>query len=247
MAMGHAMAMGHPMVAAPHGIVGAPHAIARSGAPVIRVSGGTRVGTVPRGTSPRVRPSAPGPARVTLRPRSTSPGTSSTAFNRPFEQDEFLDAPGLGFDEVHNRAVHPNREHRQNNDFGFFFPFFDGGFFLPSAPFVDETGGEAPPPEEVAAEEAPEPPHARTHYREQYEPPPPAASRAPEPPVKTEEYVFVRRDGTLFFAVAYTWDNGTLRYITSEGVRRSVTRDSIDLDATQQFNEQRGMAFHFPA
>jgi hypothetical protein len=238
MAMGHGMAMGHAMVAAPHavgrvGSVGAP----------IRVSGGTRM--VPRGGSSHLRVGA-GPARVTRRPRSTSP---NTVFNRPFDFNDFnggeLDAPGLGFDEVHNRAVHPNRRHR--NDFGGFFPFFDGGFFLPSAPFIDETGGEAPPPEEVAAEEAPEPPHARTHYREQYEPPAPSHEAAYEPPAKTEEYVFVRRDGTLIFAVAYTWDNGTLRYITNEGVRRSVTRDTLDLDATQQFNEQRGMTFHFPA
>jgi hypothetical protein len=46
---------------------------------------------------------------------------------------------------------------------------------------------------------------------------------------------------------SYSWDNGTLRYITRVGVRRSVTRDALDMDATQQFNEQRGLSFRSPA
>jgi hypothetical protein len=53
----------------------------------------------------------------------------------------------------------------------------------------------------------------------------------------------VRRDGTVFFAVAYAWENGTLRYVTSEGLRRSVAHETLDLSATQQFNEQRGLNF----
>lgn len=63
---------------------------------------------------------------------------------------------------------------------------------------------------------------------------------------EAEQYVFVRRDGTVFFASAYAWENGTLRYITSEGLRRTVTADKLDLDATQQFNEQRGLTFRSP-
>ena len=62
-----------------------------------------------------------------------------------------------------------------------------------------------------------------------------------------EEFVFVRRDGTLFFAVGYTWENGTLRYVTDQGLRRSLTQDALDLDATQQFNEQRGVNFRLPS
>ena len=73
---------------------------------------------------------------------------------------------------------------------------------------------------------------------------PPAPTQAAEP--EAEPYVFVRRDGTLFFATAYAWENGTLRYITAEGLRRTVTADKLDLDATQQFNEQRGLIFRSP-
>jgi len=77
----------------------------------------------------------------------------------------------------------------------------------------------------------------------------PAATRlGPPAPVRdASEYVFVRRDGTLLFGVAYSWDNGTLRYVTREGQRRSISQDTLDMDATQQFNEQRGVNFHTPA
>jgi hypothetical protein len=79
--------------------------------------------------------------------------------------------------------------------------------------------------------------------------PPQSYAPAPQPAPEREadQYVFVRRDGTLFFAVAYAWENGTLRYITSEGLRHTVTADKLDLDATQQFNEQRGLIFRLPA
>ena len=60
-------------------------------------------------------------------------------------------------------------------------------------------------------------------------------------------FVFVRRDGTIFFAVAYSWENGALRYVTSQGLRHTVTLDALDLDATRQFNEQRGLTFRLPA
>ena len=49
------------------------------------------------------------------------------------------------------------------------------------------------------------------------------------------------------FSAPYSWDNGTLRYVTREGQRRSISQDTLDMDATQQFNEQRGVNFHTPA
>jgi hypothetical protein len=74
-----------------------------------------------------------------------------------------------------------------------------------------------------------------------------AAETASPAASDNDEFVFVRRDGTVFFAVAYAWEKGTLRYITSQGLRRTVTQDALDLDATRQFNEQRGLNFHSPA
>jgi hypothetical protein len=65
-------------------------------------------------------------------------------------------------------------------------------------------------------------------------------------PAENDEFVFVRRDGSVFFAVAYSWEKGTLRYVTSQGLRHTVTQDALDLDATRQFNEQRGLNFRLP-
>jgi hypothetical protein len=59
--------------------------------------------------------------------------------------------------------------------------------------------------------------------------------------------VFVRRDGTVFFAVAFSFSAGNLQYVTKEGLRRSVPANTLDLDATQQFNEQRGVTVRLPA
>ncbi len=119
-----------------------------------------------------------------------------------------------------------------------------GGFFLPlSSVAVEEAPApEAPQPEATDAEAS-----ERTR-RVRVSPPAGelAAQTASATPRETDEYVFVRRDGTVFFAVAYAWESGTLRYVTSEGLRRSVAREALDLDATQQFNEQRGLNFRLP-
>ncbi len=160
--------------------------------------------------------------------------------------------PGLGFDYAHFAATHPNgtrngeRHGRGRNDGAVLFPFFDGGYFLPTGPGVIGDTGEGQPVEE--AED-----HGDYPSRSSDRPPRTlSVDRVPElgppaPQADVPEYVFVRRDGTLFFAVAYSWDSGSLRYVSNEGLRRSVSRDALDLDATQQFNEQRGMSFRSPA
>lgn len=175
------------------------------------------------------------------------------AGNRPFAQD----VPGLGFDFPHVAATHPQRGRgfhdrdrlRHQRFVGAFFPFFGGGGYWPLFP---EDVEEEPSADYEQAEGA-EPPYPPYPYR------PPRDAReteaasqnapavAPEPEKPTDEYVFVRRDGTVFFAVAYMWENGNLRYVTSEGVRRSVAGTTLDLHATQQFNEQRGLTFRLPA
>ena len=68
----------------------------------------------------------------------------------------------------------------------------------------------------------------------------------PLPPEQTE-YVFVRQDGSLIFAVAYSLINDRLQYVTAEGLRRTIPLNTLDLSATQQFNEQRGVSIRLPA
>jgi hypothetical protein len=153
--------------------------------------------------------------------------------------------PGLGFDYPHFFATHPNAGRCQRCfgfGSGFVVPFVDGGIYVP-VPMYGEEGAAQPAEETEAAEQPPQAeqpaPQEPTYY------PPPRAKSQSVP--AQQEYVFVKRDGTLIFAVAYTWINDRLQYVTEEGIRRTVPRNSLDLDATQQFNDQRGVPIHFPA
>lgn len=231
---------GHAIAAAPHS-VSVAHAAPTTGA--AHFSGGARI--APRGGSSRVSPTS-----TSLRP-----------IRRP--SNFHASVPGLGADSFRtaagrsNRNVRPNRPDRRDRfnrrrdrrEFAAFFPFFDGGFFLPSSPLDAEDGSGEVGPEELADEDYPQgpPPDGRFRLQEQAQPPVASPDERPEAQRLSEEYVFVRRDGTVFFAVAYAWDSGTLRYVTTEGFRRSVGSEALDLDATQKFNEQRGLNFHSPA
>jgi hypothetical protein len=156
----------------------------------------------------------------------------------------------LGFDAAHWAATHGQAGvgHRgRPKQFAAFFPFFDGGFMVAPQTFVeDEAANEGAQAENVPQQVAPET-WPRPRYREQAESIPAVTPAEPEPQRESEQYVFVRRDGTIIFAVAYSWDKGSLHYVTNEGLRRSVAQDALDLDATRQFNEQRGLSFRLPA
>lgn len=248
-AQGHGSRTGHPSATAPHFAThsAAPAVSSRSfgvshvpsGSQWVRTSSGSLVLRVPRrGLGPSGRPGLPG--RTVLS----------------------QDVPGLGFDFPHLAAVHGDRRglrdrdgFHHNRSVGVFFPFFGGGGYWPL--FPEDVDEEAPADyqQQQAAEpeaptDAPYPPYgypAPYGARAPEQPTSSAAATEPEPERPTDQYVFVRRDGTVFFAVAYMWDNGTLRYVTSEGLRRSVAGSALDLNATQQFNEQRGLSFHSPA
>jgi hypothetical protein len=227
--------------APPAPVVAAPRAIPHAGP-----SAGTRAAprTHAAARTPGIHPHA---ATTNVKPthRLNNPQPRVPA-DQPVINSDFSPVPGLGFDVPHLAAtrgpgaVEPRRHGRSSMAF---FPFFNGGFFLPATSFIEE----APVTETQQAENTQvETPETTPRVRAQEETAIPAtyveaAAR------DAEEYVFVRRNGTVFFAVAYVWENGTLRYVTKEGLRRSVARDTLDLDATQQFNEQRGLNFRVPA
>ena len=171
---------------------------------------------------------------------------------------DFTGVPGLGFDYVHLAAVHPDQSNQRgrhnffpNGSVGFF-PFFDSGFLLPYTPsyvagqsddgYVAQDQPPAYTQNDVASQgsDRPDPRYGLQNATAPYD-------VVVTPPKQSEPYVFVRRDGTVFFAVAYSWQSGNLSYVTQDGFRRTVTRDALDLDATQQFNEQRGLSFQSPA
>jgi hypothetical protein len=201
-------------------------------------------------------PAQPGVARVATGMR---PGTGVVVVHRtgvngnvrrtvnvanlPTFRTESANAPGLGFDFPHMAAVSGRRGHGRFegvNSFGF------NGFLLSSPTVIVEEGqpGENQPAvEEMAAANADESENVRSSEGRSFS----GTVAAPAPQHDAAEYVFVRRDGGLVFAVAYSWDHGTLRYITREGLRGSVMQGALDMDATQQFNEQRGVDFRLPA
>jgi nucleoid-associated protein YgaU len=209
----------------------------------------------------------PGPrtvARVgTVRPRmgmpvarnTRGPVTTRRRFDSRFDQEDFgrrpgcNSAPGLGFDAVHQAAICGSGVGFGGRGFAgsSFFPFFDGGFFLPGSPAALEDSSAAEPAQPEATDADARETTRRRRTAQPVMEPAPTNEAASAAPTDNEQFVFVRRDGTLFFAVGYTWENGTLRYVTEQGLRHTVTQDALDLDATRQFNEQRGLNFRLPS
>lgn len=214
------------VVAAPHMAASAPHAAGR-------VSTGTRVATAPVGIH-RVPASGTPTRNVSI---------MSGLRSLPLFPTNFSDVPGLGFDYPHLAAVSGGRiggRFAQGTGTGF---GFDGFLLSPSVVVVESQPEGQPLPVEDNAAANPAPESGRD-LEDQFLP---AAGTPSAPPRDTAEYVFVRRDGGLLFAVAYSWENGILRYVTRDGVRRSVSQDALDINATRQFNEQRGLNFRLPA
>ena len=256
-------AVGVPAVAAGQGraaVPGHPVAAGRSGAALVHAAPVTHPVTAPTARASIRMQSAP-PTAVRVVPQQRSPGSGgrvrSTHRVNTFPPADFsnLDSdnvPGLGFDFPHLAAINANRAHHRRR-FGSA-PFL-GGFLLtaPSViieqpiPVEEQTDAEET---EAAASNVVEDEPVVRRRRKMREPEldasaAPAAEPAPQR--EMDQFVFVRRDGSLVFAVAYTWVEGTLRYITPEGMRRTIARDALDLNATQQFNEQRGVSFRAPA
>jgi hypothetical protein len=205
----------------------------------VRAQSGTRIGS----TVVRTRTGG----RVIHHNNGTNFGFNN-AFNNGFNNGpNFSDVPGLGFDYPHLAAVSGNRRFR-NGGFGVGFPFGFGGYLL-NPPVIADEGAlpDSQIAEDDSVDDAPPQQYAPRRPRAPRPPSEPQAESAPAPLPDAEQYVFVRRDGSLVFAVAYAWDNSTLRYVTPDGLRHSIGRDALDLKATQQFNEQRGIDFRIPA
>ena len=208
----------------------------------------------------------PGPRMVarggTVRPKTGMPVARSTRgqfttrrrFDNRFENGDIgrrrdcNSAPGLGFDAVHQAAICGSGIGFGGRGFAgsSFFPFFDGGFFLPGSPTTAVEDSSAADNSQTEASDVQVRDRGwRNRVADPVTAPPVEASSST--PADDEQFVFVRRDGTVFFAVGYAWENGVLRYVTSQGLRRTVTQDALDLDATREFNEQRGLNFRLPS
>jgi hypothetical protein len=247
----------------PGGMAGGGHV----GGGVPRAGGGTVARMAPAAPahfSVRLQLAAPRASGAMVRGHGIrthrSPTNVSVVPFGPFGGTEFQDAPGLGFDFPHLAAINANRRPHFRN-FGGVFPFGFNGFLLGAPTMILEEGvadtsqadeRQDAEVQEVAAEnarlrEAVRLGRSRNRAAESDRAVRDSAPTESEPQreqEKTTEYVFVRRDGSLVFAVGYSWDKDTLRYVTLDGVRRTIKREALDLNATQEFNEQRGLSFH---
>jgi hypothetical protein len=160
--------------------------------------------------------------------------------------------PGNGFDYTHFFAVHPNWGSPILTA-GVVVPFGGGGgFYLPipyySAPAVAPEEEQPQPPQNNNNNPA-EPYQGYNGPNQQVVPQQQSAPMqgyyAPSEPVY--EYVFVKRDGTKIFAVAYSLTRDNLQYVTKEGLRRTLPLSALDLDATQKSNEERGNTITLPS
>jgi hypothetical protein len=168
-----------------------------------------------------------------------------------------VSVPGLGFDYAHLAAVSGNlrfntpsfRGGRHFRDPGFITPVFLGGY-----PYYLDEADYAPPQQQQPQVIVIQQPVPTT--LQQPAPSGPgdsngnaaaalASSVAPAPVREVGEFVFVRRDGKILFASMYTVIGSDLRYVTPEGIRRTLPMAELDADATRAMNEARGTAVQF--
>jgi hypothetical protein len=138
-------------------------------------------------------------------------------------------------------------------------PVFGGAYFIPvpyyysDAAIEDQELPQSDVEQEAAAQEnATDQPETNSQESESFrnEREPVAESHARSAPSNINDslaqFVFVQRDGSKLLAVAYSFLNDKLHYVTKEGVRHSVALNSLDLEATQKSNEQLGNTINLP-
>jgi len=154
--------------------------------------------------------------------------------------------PGFGFDYEHFSAVHPTWN-TCNHVSGGIVPSLGGGSYDP-APYYSAPGNQEAADENASSEQ---PESRRITYAQ--EPAVSASSQSDSnsysytPTEPVVEFVFVKRDGSTFYAAAYFVLKDKVQYVTREGLCRSVSLDSLDPDATHKFNEERGNTVDLPS
>ena len=67
------------------------------------------------------------------------------------------------------------------------------------------------------------------------------------PPARPQVYFLIAmRDHTIYAAIAYWLDRGTLNYIDRQGAQHQVALDQVDRDFSSQLNRERHVDFGLP-
>ena len=172
-----------------------------------------------------------------------------------------ISVPGQGFDFAHLAAINsgagvralidPVTQHqlaslrdirRESPQATGFFPNFFPGFY----PSVEQSAAEPSQPTIIVVPQAAPAPD---QYPERGRAPSvetPGVAQPIEPTHDAGDFVLVRRDGGLLFAVAFTQGGGRITYISGDGVRRGLVLADLDIAATVSMNEERGTPLQFP-
>ena len=188
---------------------------------------------------------------VTVIPNSVFPSGSFVDLSNlgPFLNTS---TPGLGFDFPHLAALNhdlgtraiidPVTQHELalgeqllNNERGVatsaFVPFFGGADYSEPAAYQQQ------PPQIIVLQQ----PAQQTQPAEEAAPPAASSAAPEEPPLPpVGEFVLVLRSGKQIKAVAFTRQDDSIVYVTSDGARNSFPSTELDAAATEQINQQHG-------
>jgi hypothetical protein len=187
-------------------------------------------------------------------PSAVKPGLPHRAPNRPVSP---LPAPApVIVNPLSNFPVSSSCNRRSNYPLqgsgacqpftGVILPFFGGAVYVP-VPYVTDSAAPEDAQEDASnvqsdsgnSQESAQDSSAPTAGPARY-----SSNRYEEP---CSEFVFVQRDGNTFYAVAYSLSKDRVQYVTKDGLRRTLTLDSLDFDATQKSNEERGNTINLPS
>jgi hypothetical protein len=165
-----------------------------------------------------------------------------------FDFDSENGVPGLGFDFVHLAAISgnfrnksPDFGHGERHQHNFVTPIFFGGFPYYYGGSSDYEQVQQQPQVIVIQQPAPAVTVVQAAPASQELSAAPAIPAAMPAPVReVGEFILVRRDGSILFASAFSVIGAQLRYVTPEGIRRTLPLAELDAVATQDMNEARG-------
>jgi hypothetical protein len=115
------------------------------------------------------------------------------------------------------------------------------------SPYEDYAYDEPQPPYDYRQRDYYQPPHTAPQPPQFAPSEASSANAEPQPPPpEVGQFVLVRLDGQVVFAVAFTAVDGRLTYVTREGLRRSFPVAELDKDATRQMNDANGDSIALP-
>jgi hypothetical protein len=193
------------------------------------------------------------PARAITLARPTFLSSSGVRVNRQVTAlritpaGQILNGPSLGRNFRFNPPSTSRNRHGERRT-GAFVPILFGGYpyYDPSYGYVDSSDYQSDQQVQQQPQDfqqpvpAPQPPNDTQTGSVV-----PAARPAAAAPVRdVDEFILIRRDGKVLFASAYTVIGTNLRYVTPEGITRTMPLAELDADSTRTMNDARGTEIH---